>query len=190
ETTMNLKRTTTIAAVLVAAAITSTVALAAIPDSNGVIHGCYAVNQPGMPSTGHGALRVIDPTKGDTCTSSEQALDWNQTGPRGAQGPQGPAGPKGDPGSPGPAGPTGPAGATGTPGAAGPTGPQGPKGDTGPSDGWMARNLSLPHLSASAWTTVASVDLPAGSYLLSGTTTISNRDGDTQDAACRLAGDN
>jgi hypothetical protein len=51
-------------------------AYATIPDSNGVIHGCYAKNT--------GALRVID--TGQACTSKETPLDWNQTGPQGAPG--------------------------------------------------------------------------------------------------------
>jgi hypothetical protein len=113
------------------------VAYAAIPDSGGVIHGCYQKNV--------GNLRVIDPAS-DSCRPSEIAITWSQTGPQGIPGPQGPAGPagpqgpqgpKGDTGATGPAGPAGPAGpkgdtgATGATGPAGPTGPPGPKGDKG-----------------------------------------------------------
>jgi hypothetical protein len=90
-------------------------AYAAIPDSSGVIHGCYA--------TKNGALRVIDSSA--KCANAELALNWNQVGPRGEPGPAGPAGaqgPKGDTGA------AGPQGAKGDPGA---MGPQGPKGDTG-----------------------------------------------------------
>jgi hypothetical protein len=46
-------------------------ALASIPDANGVIHGC-------IKSTG--VLRVIDYPK-KQCASSEKSLNWNQTGP-------------------------------------------------------------------------------------------------------------
>lgn len=66
------------------------IAYATIPDTGGVIHGCYQKNQ--------GALRVIDTDKGQACSSSETALNWSQTGPQGPQGapgPQGPAGPSG-----------------------------------------------------------------------------------------------
>jgi len=121
------------------------IAYAAIPDSSGVIHGCYSKT---------GALRVIDSTA--KCANGETALAWNQkgvkgdagpagpqgtkgdTGAAGAQGPagdagapgaQGPAGAKGDPGA---AGPVGPAGQPGAPGDVGATGPQGAKGDAGP----------------------------------------------------------
>lgn len=108
---------------------------AAIPDANGVIHGCY------LPS---GNLRVID--SGSTCKGSATPLNWSQTGqpgPAGATGPAGPQGPTGDTGATGAQGPTGPqgplgpagakgdTGATGAQGLAGPTGPAGPKGDPG-----------------------------------------------------------
>jgi hypothetical protein len=75
------------------------VAYASIPDAAGVIHGCYQkVN---------GQLRVIDTSRGGTCSPSENALSWNQTGPTGAQGPTGPTGAKGATGATGPTGAAG-----------------------------------------------------------------------------------
>jgi hypothetical protein len=65
-------------------------AYATIPDSGGVIHGCY--------STKDGTLRVIDTDAGQTCGGKEASLDWNQTGPEGPPGPQGGPGPQGPPG--------------------------------------------------------------------------------------------
>ena len=68
---------------------------AAIPDASGVIYACYRAN---------GNLRLVDKS---SCTSSETALTWNQTGPQGpagTPGPQGATGPQGQPGTPGPAG--------------------------------------------------------------------------------------
>ena len=56
---------------------------AAIPDSNGVIHGCYANNG--------GRLRVIDTSVGGSCNASETALHWNQSGQKGPTGPTGPS---------------------------------------------------------------------------------------------------
>ena len=53
-------------------------AQAAIPDSSGVINGCYQKNV--------GNLRVIDPSAGDSCRPSEIAISWSQTGPQGTQG--------------------------------------------------------------------------------------------------------
>jgi hypothetical protein len=49
------------------------VAWTLIPDrGTGVIHGCYA--------SSNGALRVIDPSKGQSCSAGEAPLDWNQRG--------------------------------------------------------------------------------------------------------------
>jgi hypothetical protein len=56
----------------------ATAALASIPSSSGVIHGCYG------PA---GFLRV---TSGTTCPSGQKTLSWNQTGPAGPPGPAGP----------------------------------------------------------------------------------------------------
>jgi len=63
------------------------IAYATIPDSGGVIHGCY--------DKSWGTLRVIDTGKPQTCTKFESPLSWSQTGPQGSQGPQGPTGPTG-----------------------------------------------------------------------------------------------
>ncbi|HEY7276009.1 MAG TPA: hypothetical protein VH594_08590 [Trebonia sp.] len=129
------------------------VAWASIPDSSGVIHGCYQKE--------HGQLRVIDTDKQhQSCNHSEIAVSWSQTGPQGATGPQGPAGPtgpqgpKGDTGATGatgPAGPQGPKGDTGATGQQGPvgaTGPQGPKGDTGATGVAGAQGPAGPELVA------------------------------------------
>ena len=78
-----------------AAVLAGGVAYATIPDSQGVIHGCYTPNPTGQ-------LRVIDTDKGQTCKTGEQALSWNQTGPQGPSGAQGPSGPAGPPGTAGP----------------------------------------------------------------------------------------
>lgn len=101
-----------------------------------------------------GQLRVIDPSTGAHCRAGERATSWNQ---------QGPAGP------PGPAGPQGPQGATG---------PQGPAG----SSGGLATVASTPR-GSNTFTLdgtpiqVATVNLPAGSYLVFATGTLILRDG-------------
>jgi hypothetical protein len=74
------------AATILGGALTATV-LASIPDSSGIIHGCYQSTL--------GTLRVIDSNAGATCRAAETVLNWNQTGPQGPQGPQGPTGPSG-----------------------------------------------------------------------------------------------
>ena len=63
-------------------------AYSAIPDSAGVLHGCYSGKD--------GALRLIDTAAGQRCSKKETAVSWNQAGtpgPRGAPGPAGAAGP-------------------------------------------------------------------------------------------------
>jgi hypothetical protein len=92
---------------VLALVLASGIAYAAIPAANGTITGCYKAN---------GSLRVVDAEAMQTCTSTEQQLVWNQTGPQGVQGIQGPdgqTGPQGPPGPPGPPGPQGPSGALG-----------------------------------------------------------------------------
>jgi hypothetical protein len=61
----------------------SGIAYATIPDSNGVIHGCYQKTT--------GSLRVIDTDVGQSCTPSEKTLSWNKEGPPGPSGPPGSA---------------------------------------------------------------------------------------------------
>src|SRR5215471_1384281 len=79
-----------VAAGLAVLAVGGGVALATVPDSGGVIHGCYAKPSGGTPA---GTLRVID--TGQSCQANESALNWNQTGQLGPQGPAGPQGQQG-----------------------------------------------------------------------------------------------
>ena len=90
-------------AIVAAAALAGGVAYATIPNSDGVIDGCY------LKATG--SLRVIDPSKAHRCLSVEKAIHWNQTGPQGPTGLQGPAGASGPQGATGPQGPAGAPGA-------------------------------------------------------------------------------
>jgi Collagen triple helix repeat (20 copies) len=119
------------------------VAYATIPDSNGVIHGCYAKSG--------GALRVIDASV-TNCKSTETSLDWNVQGQQGPQGAQGPPGPQGDPGP------------QGVQGVAGPQGPQGP---SGLSHAYVAATKLVPIAQFPAVSSTASIaNVPAGSYLV------------------------
>jgi hypothetical protein len=79
---------------LAGALVVAGVAYATIPDSGGVIHGCYKKSSPNQ-----GTLRVIDTDKAQACSNSETPLNWSQTGPQGPQGAQGPQGPQGPSGS-------------------------------------------------------------------------------------------
>src|SRR5215212_3485501 len=63
-----------IVAVLVIIVALGGAAVAAIPSSDGVIHGCYKQEK--------GQLRVIDAGAGNQCRKSEAAIAWNQQGPK------------------------------------------------------------------------------------------------------------
>jgi Collagen triple helix repeat (20 copies) len=124
-------------------------AYAAIPDSGGVIHGCYQKNA--------GTLRVIDDAT-EACRTSEVPISWSQVGPQGPQGPQGAQGPPGPQGEPGPAGP------------AGPQGPQGERGPQGPAgaglSGFEVVNNVEPSGTGSFATSVAAC--PSGKHVIGG----------------------
>jgi hypothetical protein len=54
-----------------------TVVQAAIPDSNGTIHGCYQFANGAVPK---GTLRVVDTGTGESCRFYEHSLNWNSHG--------------------------------------------------------------------------------------------------------------
>jgi hypothetical protein len=91
-------------------------------------------------------------------------------------------GPQGPQGIPGPQGPTGAVGPQG------PTGPTGPAGATGVSHGYVSVSNSDSFVALdNSFPTVASVTVPAGSYLLFGKTWLQNTDGSDQDGICNLS---
>lgn len=113
----------TVGVLTAAGVLIASIALAGIPDADGVIHGCYnAVT---------GQLRIVESPS--LCRSSERAISWNQQGQPGAPGSQGEPGAAGPTGPEGPMGPPGPAGPQGETGPAGPAGPEGPMGPAGPA---------------------------------------------------------
>jgi hypothetical protein len=59
---------------------TTAVVMASVPDANGIIHACRANN--------NGSARIID-TANQSCSNSETAVNWNQTGPQGPPGSSG-----------------------------------------------------------------------------------------------------
>lgn len=131
-----------LAAIVVAtAAIAGGIAFAAIPDSSGVIHGCY--NPNGAKAQNGTTLNIIDSDTA-SCRSNLAAITWNQTGP---QGPAGADGAKGDKGDKGDTGDTGP---------------------PGPSAAYANYGDGFHTIAAGNTQTVASVTVPAGSYVLSG----------------------
>lgn len=78
--------------------VSAAIAVATVPDGNGVIHTCYQVTAGAagtVPSPGPN-VRVIDPAAGQSCDpAGEVALNFNQQGLPGPQGAQGPAGTQG-----------------------------------------------------------------------------------------------
>jgi hypothetical protein len=86
-------------------------------------------------------------------------------------GPQGPAGPQGPTGATGPAGPTGP------------TGPQGPAGANGVGHAWVGSGFNTINNSQ---VTLASVTVPAGSYLIFAQVNVENGDSSDQSLFCTL----
>ena len=81
------RRSIAVAVIAAAALAVAGIGYATIPDSTGVVHGCF--------QKASGMLRVIDTGAGQTCRSDETTLTWNQTGLQGPQGPPGPPGPRG-----------------------------------------------------------------------------------------------
>jgi hypothetical protein len=140
-----------VAAVAGALVLLGGVAFATIPDSSGVIHGCY--------SRSGGSLRVIDNTV-TNCGKDETALNWNVQGP---QGPPGSQGPKGDQGI---------QGVQGVPGVQGNQGIQGIPGPSGVSHAYDATG-GVVGLSSTP-TQVVSLTLPAGTFLVFGKTDASS----------------
>jgi hypothetical protein len=65
-----------VAAGVVMGALIGGVAWASIPDSKGVIHGCYANTSPHT-------LQVIDTATTASCPSGTTAMNWNAKGPPG-----------------------------------------------------------------------------------------------------------
>jgi microcystin-dependent protein len=62
-------------AVVVGVFVATGVSWASIPDSGGVIHGCYKTS-----GSAH-ALKIIDNTKTATCPKGSTALNWDQSPP-------------------------------------------------------------------------------------------------------------
>jgi hypothetical protein len=86
-----------------------------------------------------GTIRLIDPTAGQQCASSlETAVEWSRQGPPGTTGPAGPQGPRGE------------------------------QGERGPSDLFHQNwNLdAVPLAERGGLTTIRSLSVPAGSYLV------------------------
>lgn len=142
-------------------------AFATIPDSGGVLHGCYS--QKGTNQYGGTQLNIID-SDSASCKKDDVQVTWNQSGPPGAAGNDGvsvtsvPLGP-GDANCPD-------GGSQFTAADDNVTyacnGAKGPQGDPGPSAAYTNYGDGFHRIQDGTTQTVASVSLPAGSYVLSG----------------------
>jgi hypothetical protein len=162
-----MRRALIVAVAVVATLVAAGIAYATIPDSAGVIHGCYSkTSSTTLPP---GSLRVVDTGLGQSCGQNEVALSWNQQGVKGATGAQGPQGPVG------PQGPAGPAGK----GVTGPTGPSGTIHGYGHATGGIA-------LDSAGFNQVDSIsNLPYGRYMFWAAGKIGDNGGDSH-AECQL----
>lgn len=122
-----------------------------------------------------GNVGLIKAGSAPNCPSGYSLVSWNSIGPQGPQGIQGIQGPQG---------PQGQQGSTGATGLTGSTGPAGPAGPAATFIGYGDDSSSVTINNSGGGADVVSVTVPAGSYMLAGTTYIHNNDGDYQSAGC------
>jgi len=92
---IGLRSRRTVVAGVVTFAVAGGIAFASIPDSAGVIHGCYR----SAAGDAQGQLRVVDdPAR---CRGNETPIQWSEQGVAGPPGPQGPPGEDGEDGEDG-----------------------------------------------------------------------------------------
>jgi len=128
----------------------------------------------------------------DDGNMDESVVTIGAVGPQGPTGPMGAQGIAGPSGAPGLQGPAGPVGASGPPGPQGSPGPQGPAGTpgSGSSDVYSITGPSVGLLIL--FKDVATLDVPAGQYWITFTSTVTNTTADllnpTDSIGCVIAG--
>jgi hypothetical protein len=162
---------------LIASRVTSAVAAGVLVLV--IAGGGYAIASGGgtIRACAHKRTHVLYTGK---CSKGDTKLSWSQVGPRGAKGPKGVVGPIG------PRGAAGGAGAAGSQGATGGTGVTGP---IGPSEAFNATAASGPTDIGltPTYTTVLSLVLPLGSYVLNAKVVAANQSTTTDvDVRCLL----
>src|SRR4051794_24494506 len=213
---LRLTRTRVGVLIVVVAAIAAGVAYAAVPDGNGVYTACK-LNATGTIRLIDPAVSGV---LGRCNASLETQISWNQKGQPGAAGAQGPAGAdgkdglNGKDGAPGAAGIDGKDGAPGkdgadglpgkdglngkdgAPGAAGrdgidgKDGAPGPQGPPGGSVAGISNVGAFQSLQSPALTTISTMNLPAGTYILNAAVTVQNQSTTARNASvlCTLTG--
>src|SRR3954453_20079224 len=205
-----LTRTRVVLLVSLVAVLAAGVAYSAIPDGNGVYTACK------LNATG--TIRLIDPgvsgVLGRCNASLETQISWNQKGQPGAAGADGKDGLNGRDGAPGAPGIDGKDGAPGkdgadglpgkdglngkdgAPGAAGrdgidgKDGAPGPQGPPGGSVAGISNVGAFQSLQSPALTTISTMNLPAGTYILNAAVTVQNQSTTAGNASvlCTLTG--
>jgi hypothetical protein len=146
------------------------VAFGAIPDSGGLIHGCYSSNA--SKQTNGTQLNIVDADVA-SCNKNQQEVTWNKEGRPGADGVSVTSASlsSGDSNCPTGGSQFTAASNSVTYACNGAKGDKGDKGDTGaagPSAAYANYGDGFHTLAAGATQTVASVTVPAGSYTISG----------------------
>jgi hypothetical protein len=191
-----IRRVIVVVAVAAGVCTAAGLAWATSSDEGMTINACVAND---------GTLRIASP-----CKKGDTSLSWNQVGPAGPQGPtgqtgqqgaigatgpQGQTGATGPQGNPGPQGTAGSAGPTGTQGATGAigqagsqgaTGPAGPTGPTGPSNAYTIDTFASGGSLSTSPTVVASLDVPAGSYVFMASARMLSTGSGTSNTSCFL----
>lgn len=172
--------------VVVVAVTAGGLAFASIPDSNGVIHGCYSPN--GAKQNNGTQLNIID---GDsaTCNKNQQEVTWSQTGPQGLPGQDGVSVTSaslsaGDTNCPEGGSQFTASGNSITYACNGAKGDQGDTGPAGPSNAFTNYGDGVHHLDSGNTQTIATVTLPIGSYTLSGSASVASASGGSDHADC------
>ena len=145
-------------------------AYASIPDSAGVIHGCYSPN--GARQNNGTQLNVVESDVA-SCNKNQVEVTWSQTGPPGVDGADGVSVTSTSLGSGDANCPDGGSQFTAaednvTYACNGAKGDKGDQGDTGPSASFTNYGDGFHSIGDGNTQTVASVTVPAGSYNLSG----------------------
>jgi hypothetical protein len=177
-----------VALVVVAAAVGAGIAYANIPDSQGVIHGCYSPN--GAKGSNGTPLNIVNSDVA-ACSKGQTEVTWSQTGPQGPPGQNGAAGTSVTSTSVGTGDTNCPTGGSqftaGTSVTYACNGAKGDKGDTGaagPSAAFTDYGDGTHTFGTGLTQTITSLTLPVGSYILSASVSVGKNQDDDTHASC------
>jgi hypothetical protein len=182
---LSSRRARLVALVVAAAAVATGIAYASIPDSSGVIHGCYNLN--GAKGTNGTPLNIVNSDVA-SCSKGQTEVAWGQTGPPGAPGQDGTSVTSASVGAGNADCPDGgsqfTAGTSVTYACNGAKGDKGDTGATGPSAAYTNYGDGVHTFGSGLTQTIASVTLPAGSHILSASVSVGKNQDDDTHASC------